>query len=162
MNLAHYYGKRLCHCAVHNGQLNMCTSLVLKPMTMVFGLGSKFKVHKIRQNKQLNRNNNAVCSMAFLLCHQNCTHPYTKTCTTILEYSFIHGNTCGISWKWTGLTDKLNLTIQSGGISLDSRHTRSTRSVSFHLPRSPQMLYHPIVIQHGSCFFVLFGIFSYS
>ena len=77
---------------------------------------------------------------AFQLCHQNCTHPYTKTCAAILEYSFIHGSICGINRKCTGLTDKLNFNsfnLQSGGISPDSTRTRIIPSVSLHLPRSP-------------------------
>ena len=44
-NLAHYYGKRLKTMHVVNSRFCLCTSLIPRPMIMVFGLGARLHVH---------------------------------------------------------------------------------------------------------------------
>ena len=44
ISLAHYYRKRPC-CVLVNSQFHMWTSPLLRPMNMVFGLGTRPHVH---------------------------------------------------------------------------------------------------------------------
>ena len=47
ISLGHYYGKRPCqpYAVLVNPRFHGCTSLAPRPMTVVFGLGTRLRVH---------------------------------------------------------------------------------------------------------------------